>query len=120
MNNDLILNNIRQQRIAQKIKQKDMAKRLNIDPRTYSKIENGKRQNLDVTLLKQIAEALETPLSLLLNTNNKNNGFNHSFIEQKESNSKQEFDFKKEMDSLIQQIQSLHVKLDVLIHYIKK
>lgn len=62
---DFIASNIKNIREAKHIGQEYMAKRMNIHPTTYSRMENGKT-NIKTNRLKQIAKLLEEPVEKLV------------------------------------------------------
>lgn len=61
-----IRKNIKQLRKAKGFTQKDMAAKLFIDERTYSKIERGEQKSMDVRFILSVANILEMdPLNIL-------------------------------------------------------
>lgn len=66
MNIKYIRLNIKNQRKAAGITQKDMANRLFMDERTYSKIERGEKKSIDIALLAAIADILHTNIPALI------------------------------------------------------
>lgn len=61
-----IRKSIKQLRKAKGLTQKDMAARLFIDERTYSKIERGEQKSMDIRFVMSVAQILEmNPLNLL-------------------------------------------------------
>lgn len=68
-----VRSNIRLLRKSKGITQKEIACRLFMDERTYSKIERGEKKSIDVGLLTAIADILHTDItSLLRNTATEN------------------------------------------------
>lgn len=61
-----IRNNIKLLRRSKGITQKEIAVKLFMDERTYSKIERGEKKSMDIRLLSSIAEILETDVLTLL------------------------------------------------------
>ncbi len=59
MNISFVLENIKKRRKALGLTQKDVALRLFMDERTYSKIERGCKKSIDLTLIFNLAEILE-------------------------------------------------------------
>ena len=66
MNLSYIRSNIKKLRRAKGTTQREMALRLNMDERTYAKIERGVNKSMDIRLLSAIADILETDVSSLL------------------------------------------------------
>jgi transcriptional regulator with XRE-family HTH domain len=61
-----IRNNIKLLRRSKGITQKEIAVKLFMDERTYSKIERGEKKSMDIRLLSSIADILETDVFTLL------------------------------------------------------
>ncbi|RYZ45933.1 MAG: XRE family transcriptional regulator [Sphingobacteriales bacterium] len=61
-----IRNNIKLLRRSRGITQKEIAVKLFMDERTYSKIERGEKKSMDIRLLSSIADILETDVFTLL------------------------------------------------------
>jgi transcriptional regulator with XRE-family HTH domain len=61
-----IRNNIKLLRRSRGITQKEIAVKLFMDERTYSKIERGEKKSMDIRLLSSIADILETDMFTLL------------------------------------------------------
>lgn len=61
-----IRNNIKLLRRSKGITQKEIAVKLFMDERTYSKIERGEKKSMDIRLLSSIADILETDMFMLL------------------------------------------------------
>ena len=61
-----IRNNIKLLRRSKGITQKEIAVRLFMDERTYSKIERGEKKSMDIRLLSSIADILETDVLALI------------------------------------------------------
>lgn len=61
-----IRNNIRLLRKSRGITQKEIACKLFIEERTYSKIERGEKKSIDISLLTAIAGILQTDITHLL------------------------------------------------------
>lgn len=61
-----IRNNIKLLRRSRGITQKEIAVKLFMDERTYSKIERGEKKSMDIRLLSSIADILETDVHTLL------------------------------------------------------
>jgi len=66
MNSNVIRKNIRSFRLSSGITQREIAARLFMDERTYSKIERGTKKSLDVQLLASIADVLNTNVGSLM------------------------------------------------------
>ena len=61
-----IRNNIKLLRRSKGITQKEIAVKLFMDERTYSKIERGEKKSMDIRLLSSIADILETDVLALI------------------------------------------------------
>lgn len=61
-----IRDNIKRLRRSRGITQKEIAVKLFMDERTYSKIERGEKKSMDVRLLSSIADILETDMFTLM------------------------------------------------------
>jgi transcriptional regulator with XRE-family HTH domain len=61
-----IRNNIKLLRRSKGITQKEIAVKLFMDERTYSKIERGEKKSMDIRLLSSIADILETDVLTLI------------------------------------------------------
>lgn len=70
MNISFVLENIKKRRKALGLTQKDVALKLFMDERTYSKIERGCKKTLDLILIFNLAEILQIDVIEMLNTNN--------------------------------------------------
>lgn len=70
MNTLLIRKRIRTAREGKDITQEEMAERLHIDLRTYTRIESGEKKGLDIVLLDQLAKELDMDISELLADDN--------------------------------------------------
>lgn len=60
MEADFVLENLKKRRIALGMTQKDIALKLFMDERTYSKIERGLKKSLDLNMMFSLAEILGT------------------------------------------------------------
>lgn len=66
MNTKIVLDNIKKRRKALGLTQKDVANRLFMDERNYSKIERGCKKSIDLNLVFNLSEILETSIVELL------------------------------------------------------
>lgn len=66
MDLNFIRQNIKNRRKSVGITQRDMANRLFMDERTYSKVERGEKKSMDITLLASIADILNTDVPTLM------------------------------------------------------
>jgi transcriptional regulator with XRE-family HTH domain len=66
MKSQIVLNNIKNKRKLLGITQKEMASKLYMDERTYSKIERGGKKTVDIAFISTIAELLQTDIATLL------------------------------------------------------
>lgn len=60
MEADFVLENLKKRRLALGMTQKDIALKLFMDERTYSKIERGLKKSLDLNMMFSLAEILGT------------------------------------------------------------
>jgi transcriptional regulator with XRE-family HTH domain len=71
MNTKIVLDNIKKRRKALGLTQKDVANRLFMDERNYSKIERGCKKSIDLSLIFSLSEILETSIVTLLTEDQK-------------------------------------------------
>ena len=66
MNTKIVLDNIKKRRKALGLTQKEVANRLFMDERNYSKIERGCKKSIDLNLIFSLSEILEASIVELL------------------------------------------------------
>lgn len=63
---DFVLENLKKRRLTLGMTQKDIASKLSMDERAYSKIERGVKKSMNINMVFSLVEVLETTLVDLL------------------------------------------------------